>query len=116
VYPELVSRLLEHVFRRAPPVAGRELIVVTDRLPVHKKRDAAEKAVKTTLRGLLSADTRFRVLHHDSKSCPGLQVADYINWAVYRRWDRGDDRSLQLVESVVRSQIDLTSESDKRFY
>jgi hypothetical protein len=55
----------------------------------------------------LRGSVRFRILHHDSKSCCSLQVADYFNWAVYRRWDRGDDRSLNLVKRAVKSQFDI---------
>ncbi len=116
LYSDSVFWLLDHILTLSPLITGQELIVVTDRLPVHKKRDASEKAIRTTVRELLPADTRFRVLHHDSKSCPGLQVADYINWAVYRTWDRGDDRSLRLIEPAVRTQLDLLGGSAVRFY
>lgn len=55
-----------------------------DRIPVNKKRKAIEKAIKMTLPQMLPDSLRFRILHHDSKSCCGLQVADYFNWAIYR--------------------------------
>jgi hypothetical protein len=78
-----------------------------DCLPVQKKRKAVEKAIKTTLQQMLAATVRFRILHHDSKSCCSLQAADYFNWAVYRRRDRGDDGSLNLVKRAVKSQFDI---------
>lgn len=45
------------------------------------------------------------IYHHDSKSNFDLQIADYFNWAVYRKWDRNDTRSYDLIRSVVKSEF-----------
>ena len=61
--------------------------------PLHYNFYAGElvkKAVKMTLAKMLPKGVRYRVLHHDSKSNLDLQIADYCNWVIYRKWDRGD--------------------------
>jgi hypothetical protein len=41
--------------------------------------------------------TSFRLLHHASRADVNLQVADYCAWALYRKWERGDERSLRAI-------------------
>ena len=81
-----------------------------DRIPVNRKRGAIEKAVKAALKKALPAGTVYRVMHHESRSAIGLQVADYVNWAIWRAWSRDDRRSLNLVQGAIRSQIELYRE------
>lgn len=115
-YPKMLGELLQYVVKRADLRHWSELIVITDRIPVNKKRKAIEKAIKMTLPQMLPDKLRFRILHHDSKSCCGLQVADYFNWAIYRAWDRADSRSLDLVRSAVRSQRDIFRRRTQTWY
>jgi hypothetical protein len=108
-YPRMLGYLIRYVLdpRGMGIEPWSEVIVITDRIPINKKRAAVEKAVKTTLAAMLPAPAQYRLLHHESKSCCGLQVADYFNWAIYRAWERGDRRSLRLVERAIVSQFDI---------
>lgn len=92
-----------------------EVIVITDTIPFSRKREAIEKAVKQTLSRMLPIGTKYRILHHASKSCVGLQVADYCNWAIFRKWERGDLRSHDLIRSGIQSEFDIFK-SGKRYY
>ncbi len=103
--------LVEPEFR-----AVEEVIAVTDNIPVKKKAQAIEKAVKTVLAAMLPADVKYRVLHHASKSSFGLQVADYCNWAIYRKWERGDTRSYELIQTRVRSEFDIFQTGRRHYY
>ena len=105
-YPEMLGYLLRFIVERK--IGGfTKLIVFTDRIPVQRKRQAVEKAVKQTLSKMLPPGVTYRVLHHDSKSNFGLQIADYLTWAVYRKWDRDDARSYDLIRTFVRSEFDI---------
>ena len=97
VYPWFVGMLLNQSLGSMGWESVGDVIVITDRIPVTRKRRVVEKAVKTRLAEWLPDGVSYRLLHHDSKSCAGLQVADYINWAVHRWATLGDDRSLRLV-------------------
>jgi len=94
-YPAMLGRLLKYVFTEAQGASYKQVIVKTDRLPLNKKRNAIEKAIKTTLSDMLPRDSSYRVLHHESRSSISLQVADYCNWAIYRKWESGDLRSYE---------------------
>lgn len=115
-YPEMLGYLLRYMVREESLDEAREVIVVTDELPLKKKRKAVEKAVKTTLAEMLPDGVRHRVMHHDSKSCCGLQVADYINWAIYRKWRDGDKRSYKLIESAVKSEFPIFKRGTVKHY
>jgi anthranilate phosphoribosyltransferase len=53
------------------------------------------------------ASVRYRVLHHASKSNMDLQITDYCTWAIYRKWNGGDERSFNRVKAAVRSEWDV---------
>lgn len=105
-YPRMLGYLLRYVVERIR-VDYSELIVITDSIPVKNKRKVIEKSVKQTLSAMLPNGVKYRVLHHASKSSSSLQVADYFNWAIFRAWESGDRRSLDLVSGMVRSQFDI---------
>ena len=39
-------------------------------------------------------------------SHPLLQVADYCAWALHRKWERADNRSYNLIENKIASELD----------
>lgn len=106
-YPKMLGYLLRYIVKGCDLSKWSEVIVITDQIPINKKRKAVEKAIKTTLSDMLPPGTPYRVLHHASMSCAGLQIADYFNWAIYRKWERGDDRSHALISTAIRSEFDI---------
>ncbi len=104
-YPRALGELLQHILNGRHVSDYDEIIVITDTLPVKSKRRAFEKGIKLTLARMLPSNVKYRILHHASKSCMGLQIADYCTWAVFRKWERGDSRSLDLIKEVVCSEI-----------
>ncbi len=115
-YPRMLGYLLRYVLERQSLDEYAEVIVFTDRIPVKGKRKAVEKAIKTTLSNMLPKTARYRLLHHDSKSNFQLQIADYCNWGIYRRWSRGDLRSYDLIKSAVRSEFGIFRSGTITYY
>jgi len=115
-YPEMLGYLLRYLLNGYNLALYAEVIVFTDRIPVQKKRKAVEKAVKITLAGKLPKGTHYRIFHHESKSNFDLQIADYCNWAVYRKWDREDKRSYQMIQPVIRSEFDMFRTGTTYYY
>lgn len=105
LYPHFAGMLLEQVFRRHDDPAD-DVILVTDTLPVKKQRKAVEKTFKQTVRQRFE-DRRFAIHHNSSIAHPGLQAADYCTWAVYRKYQRGDLRSYDLISAFIRSEVDV---------
>ena len=106
-FPKVLGTLLREILKHYPLAEFAEVIVFTDSLPVQRKRAAVEKGVKMTLAAMLPATVRYRVLHHASKSNLDLQIADYCTWAIYRKWNAQDGRSLRRVQAAVRREWDV---------
>lgn len=115
-YPRMVGYVLRHILGQYQLTDFAEVVVLTDRLPVQKKRESFEKSIKKTLSAMLPAGARYRLLHHDSKSHYGLQVADYLTWAVYRKWTLQDSRSYDLIRSAIRSEFDIFRTGTTNYY
>jgi len=115
-YPKMIGYLIRYVLEPRNLRDYAEVIVITDSIPVSRKREAVEKAVKQTLSRMLPVGTKYRILHHASKSCVSLQVADYCSWAIFRKWERGDLRSYDLIRGGIRSEFDIFKTGNRHYY
>ncbi len=115
-YPKMLGYLLGYVLTRVALSQYAEVLIFTDRIPVSKKRKAVEKTIKMTLADILPKTVRYRILHHDSKSNFQLQIADYCNWAIYRKWEIGDVRSYDLIKTAIKSEFDIFRTGKTLFY
>ena len=107
-YPEMLGLLLSLVIPIAAVAEDTdEIIVITDTVPVNRRRRAVEKAVQTTLGRMLPSRARYRLLHHQSRSHYGLQVADYCCWAVFRKWESRDGSWLGRITSALRNEFEF---------
>ena len=115
-YPEMLGYLLQYVVKGTDLKTIKEIIIVTDRIPIARKREAVEKAVKQTLTAVLPKDVRYKIFHHESKSNLDLQIIDYCSWAIYRKWDRGDKRSYDKIRGAIRSEFDIFRTGERNYY
>ena len=89
-YQWTLGYLLRRVLSNELDAGASDVVVITDTIPVKKKRRAVEKAIhRAVVRNQLPG-MKYRILHHQSRSHYGLQVADYCCWAVFRKWQRGE--------------------------
>lgn len=95
---------------------GNDVIVITDTVPVNKKRQAIEKGVQLALAKMLPQGGKYHILHHSSRSHYGLQVADYCCWAVFRKWQRNDMDCYDLIKEGIQSEFDIFRNGTKHYY
>ena len=76
-------------------------------MPLRKKKEAIEKAIRHPLADMMPANARYLVLRHESKSNFDLQIVDYCNWALFRKWKDGDERSYGVIAPAVQSEFDI---------
>lgn len=105
-YPSVLGQLLVNVLHHTDLSQFSQVIVITDRIPIQKKRNAVEAAVKETLARRLPRGIKYQLIHHESKTNFDLQIVDYLNWAIYRKWESGDARSFDQISHLVRSEAD----------
>lgn len=114
-YPKMLGYLLRYAVEKASAGLG-EVIVITDSLPVARKRRAVEKATKTVLSGMLPPGTPYRLMHHSSRAHYGLQVADYFNWAIFRKWESDDTTYHGIIRSQIRSEFEIFRTGVRYYY
>lgn len=114
-YPKMLGYLLRYVMNGCEGQYSH-IVVMTDSIPVKRKKDAIEKAVKLHLSQQITTKTPYNIYHHASKSSVGLQVADYVNWAIGRKWERGDTRSYDIIKPSLKSEFDIFQHGSKTWY
>ena len=106
-YPTMFARLIEIAQpARTGDADNPEVVVISDTVPINKGRRAVEKSIQTTLLRVLPR-VRHRTLHHQSRSHYGLQIADYCSWAIFRKWDLGDDTWYEQIQSAIRRELTI---------
>jgi hypothetical protein len=116
-YPKFASTVLKFVFRGCVAAGTTRVMVYTDRLPVQKKKDAVEKAIKTTCRNECGTSMPFEVYHHDKASNCWIQIVDYCSWAVFKKWEKGDSRTYDQLKSRLQApELDVFAAGDQNHY
>jgi len=115
-YSRMIGYLLKFVLQKESIKSDRQVLIYTDSLPVRSKRAAFEKAIKTVLAQELPSGTKYTLNHHDSKSNLDLQIADYCNWAIYKKWNDGSDWAYRKIAKSVRSEFDIFRNGTRKYY
>ena len=115
-YPEMLGNLVKFVLSSPSHVEADEVIIITDTVPLHRRRQAIEKAIKGALARMVPSGTRYRVLHHDSRSHHGLQIADYCCWAIFRKHEKGDQVAFDRLRPAIRSEFDIFRRGTRYYY
>ena len=92
------------------------VMVITDTIPVNRKRKAAEKAIHGAVVGNQMPGMKYRILHHQSRSHYGLQVADYCCWAIFRKWQRGESAWYDRIKPALRSELNVFEAETQHYY
>lgn len=106
-YSQMLGYLLRFVLRQYDLEPINEVFVFAASLFVGQQRKTAEKTVKKTLATMLPATARFRLLHHSAKANLDLQIADYCNWAIYKKWASDEMRPYALIRPAIRREFDI---------
>lgn len=116
-YCKVFEMLMKWVLRKRVNLHEIDhLIIFTDSMPTKKKKKAMEKGVKLTLSKLVNKGLRYYIYHHQSRSNLNLQVIDYINWAILRKWERGDSRSYEIIKNAIDGEWDVFEGGDRAYY
>lgn len=116
-YPQFASMLLRFVFLGCVTRDTRQVLILTDTIPVQKRREAINKAFRMSCRADLPRGLRFDIYHHPSQSNKWLQAVDYCAWALCRKWESGDTRTYDLLQRrLARPELDVTARGSTHYY
>lgn len=106
-YSQMLGYLLRFVLRQYELNEVAEVFVFAASLFSGQQRKTAEKTVKITLSEMLPATARYRLLHHSAKANLDLQIADYCNWAIYKKWMSNERRPYDIIRPAIRREFDI---------
>lgn len=110
-YSKMVGYLMNYVIKR---YQFSKITIFVDGVPVNKDRKAFRSAIKSQLKRF---DTPFKIYFPSSSSNSYLQICDYINWAIYRKWEKSDVRSYELIQNLLgKQELDIFLEGDTQYY
>ena len=112
LYQWTLGCLLARVLSHERNAGTSDVMVITDTIPVKKKRKAVEKAIHRAVIENQLPGMKYRILHHQSRSHYGLQVADYCCWAIFRKWQRGESAWYDRIKPALRSEIDVLNRNE----
>lgn len=115
-YPKMMGYLLRYILKGVNLSQYQEVLVFTDAIPIEKKKNAIQKAIKEVLAEMLPVNAKYRIFHHDSKSNFDLQVVDYCNWAIYRKYAKEDERSYSKIAGAVKSEFEIFKNGSREYY
>ena len=97
----------------------RNIIIITDRLPLAKNKKTKVKALKKGIKDYLDRHVlnyRHEIYHHCSASSANLQIVDYISWAIFRKYESLDDHFYEKIKQYLLDEEVMTRERRKNHY
>ena len=91
-----------------------ELHVIAASVGTGGRRHAFMTAVESAVRD--ATDAAAAIAFWPAAADPCLQAADYCAWAIQRKWERGDERSYDLIQDQVVREHDLFHRGASTFY
>ncbi len=94
-------------------------IIITDRLPIAKNRSKQIGALKKGIKGYIrqrGLDIRYDIFHHCSASSANLQIVDYISWAIFRKYEHGDDSYYDKIKTYILAEELMTKDTKVNHY
>ncbi len=88
---------------------NKNFIIITDSLSVQKNKKKQVGALKKGIKEYLKINKlniRYDIFHHCSASSSNLQIVDYISWAIFRKYELGQDIYYKKIEDYLLG-IDL---------
>lgn len=117
-YPMMVEQVLKYQFDpRGVDVTRFEKVMVFLDRPSGSRKDmkALTKALKQSLPQYLRG-VPYGLFFHPSSSHHGLQMVDYLSWAIYVKWERHETRPYDRVKHLIRSEFDIFAGGNRDWY
>ncbi|HEY5942906.1 MAG TPA: DUF3800 domain-containing protein [Solirubrobacterales bacterium] len=96
-----------------------ELLVVASSLQIRRKRRTTKAAVHEAITEVVNQVSPTVTCHcafSPAASDPCLQVADYLTWAIQRKYESDDTRSYEAIKHLVKSEFEPFKRGAKLYY
>ncbi len=107
LYQWMLGYLLGRVLAGELSTEVKDVIVITDTIPVNERRKAIVKSIQLAVARNQPPNMKYRILHHQSRTHYGLQIADYCCWAIFRKWESEDCTWYDRIKPAVNGEFDV---------
>lgn len=97
----------------------KNFIIITDRLPVKQNKRKQVGALKKGIKEYLKSKNlkiRYDIFHHCSASSANLQIVDYISWAIFRKFEHGNDTYYKKIKKYLIKVDEMTKGRNEVHY
>jgi len=97
----------------------KNFIIITNRLPVQKNKKKQVGALKKGIKEYIKSNDlhiRYDIFHHASASSANLQIVDYISWAIFRKYERGEDSYYDKIKMYILDEDMMTKNREVNHY
>lgn len=96
----------------------KDFIIITDRLAVQKNKEKQVGAIKSGIKKYLEnkKSLRYDIFHHCSASSVNLQIIDYINWAIQRKYEHNDESFYNKIAKYILEEEIVTKDRQEQHY
>ncbi len=94
----------------------KNVVAITDSIPNKKKRNSIEKEIKGAVGRRQLPGIQYGLIHHESRSHFGLQIADYCCWAIQRKWKKGQLGWYHSIKPAIRHEFDVFQHGTEYYY
>lgn len=112
-YPKMSSFLIDYIQKS---YKFSKLCVMFNGSPIDKKKQAMLKGIKQEIerKGI---DKEYYIYFPNSSTERMLDVADYVCWAIAKKWEREDERSYNIIKKFLGSEErDIFKNGDIEYY
>lgn len=113
-YQRVCRTLLQYVFHRSDFQDVNKIVVVLGAIFTKEKQSFVLKTLKHYLKKRF--EKPFEIYFHQAKADLNCQLADYCGWAIAIKWERGENRSFNLIQDKVKSEYEIFVKGDTEYY
>lgn len=93
-----------------------EVLIVAAELGTKKARKAFRSGIEEVMKQCLDFRVKHTLAFWRDESDFALMAVDYCLWAVFRKWERGDDTAYKKIAEKVHSEFDLWGRGTTTYY
>ena len=111
-YPKMSSYLIDYIQKS---YEYSSFCVMFNGSPVNRLRQSMLKGVKQEISKI--GDKKYSIYFPNSSTERILDIADYVCWAIAKKWERSDNRSYNTIEGLLGSgELDIFRDGDTKYY
>jgi len=106
-YKTFLGILLKYILKGHTWHNIKDIVMIHDRLAPEKRKRLSDAIKDALFFWADDVDGNYYINFIQSKASFLLQIVDYINWAIARKWEYGDQSFYDLIQPCIKSERDI---------